>query len=186
MPNPQPSRRPNSMRHAGYDYTSAGAYFVTICTHRRNAILGQVVEHKICPTPLGEVAHQAWLDLDAHHAHIQVDASVVMPNHTHALLWILSPAAGADQGTGTQRQYGRPIAGSLSTLINAYKMMVTKRALNIGLIPAPPLWQRNFWDRIVRNEHELNTIRTYIQENPARWENDQLHPDAPPNRFNRA
>ena len=178
-------RRRNSMRYAGYDYTQPGAYFVTICAQRGQPIFGVVVDHAMQLNPLGVLAQQAWVDLAAKHAHVTVDSSVVMPNHAHALLWIVEPAIHDGLSVaGTPRQYGKPIAGSLSTLINAYKMTVTKRAIAAGLIPGPPLWQRNFWDRIVRDERELANVRHYIATNPARWLDDQLHPAAPPNRFN--
>ena len=69
-------------------------------------------------------------------------------------------------------------------IINAYKGAVTKTAMNAGLIPGPPLWHRNFYDRIVRDDRELANIQEYIRTNPARWMDDQLHPDSPPNSFN--
>ena len=178
-------RRRNSMRYAGYDYTQPGAYFVTICAYRGRSIFGTVVDQAMRLNPLGMIAQDAWPDLAKQHAHIRVDCSVVMPNHAHALLWIVETAVRDGVSVaGQPRRYGQPIAGSVSTLVNAYKMTVTKRAISAGLIPGPPLWQRNFWDRIVRDERELANIRQYIAANPARWIEDQLHPDAPPNQFN--
>ena len=74
----------------------------------------------------------------------------------------------------------------MSTLIGAYKGAVTQNAVNQGLIPQDKLWQRGFWDSIVRGEQDLHRIRDYISTNPARWIDDQLHPNALPNRYNRA
>ena len=78
-----------------------------------------------------------------------------------------------------QRRFARPVAGSLSTLIGTYKAEVSRRAKRVGLAPAGPMWQRNFWDRIVRDERELGQVRNYILTNPERWALDCLHPNAP-------
>ncbi|HXF63063.1 MAG TPA: hypothetical protein VNK95_15670 [Caldilineaceae bacterium] len=91
----------------------------------------------------------------------------------------------AERGQFGVRRFGAPLAGSLSTIIGSYKAAVTRTAHKAQLISAPPLWHGRFWDRIVRNDAELARIRAYIESNPARWQADQLHPQAPPNRFNR-
>jgi len=82
------------------------------------------------------------------------------------------------------RAFGGSIGGSVSSIIGSYKAAVTREATRCGLIPGPPMWHGRFWDRIVRDEQELGRIREYIRLNPARWIEDQLHPAAPPNRFN--
>lgn len=85
-----------------------------------------------------------------------------------------------------ERQFGKPIAHSLSAVVGAYKAAVTRRA-NRQLDPPPrPFWQRNFYEHIIRNERALNAIRQYIYDNPAVWPEDSLHPAAPPNKFNRS
>lgn len=173
-------RRRNSLRHSHHDYTRPGAYFITICAHKGISIFGRIVDAAVDLNPLGQIAHQAWLDLPSRHHHIDVDPFVIMPNHVHALIWIRVEGP----TTGTAREFGKAVAGSISTLVNAYKVAVTKTAINAGLIPGPPLWQGNFYDRIVRDERELANIQEYIRTNPARWLDDQLHPDAPPNSFN--
>lgn len=173
-------QRRNSLRHPHYDYTETGAYFITICAHKGISIFGRIVDTTMQLNPLGHIAHQAWLDLPSRHPHIGVEPFVIMPNHVHALVWILTEIV----TKGSAREYGKPIAGSISTVVNAYKVSVTKLAISAGLIPGPPLWQRNFYDRIVRDERELANIQEYIRTNPARWLGDQLHPDAPPNSFN--
>jgi putative transposase len=87
--------------------------------------------------------------------------------------------------TPAQRRFGTPLAGSVASLIGAYKAAVTRSGRLKGLLPPTrPLWQGRFWDRVIRDESELHTIRDYIRTNPARWLADQLHPDAPPNQFN--
>ena len=173
-------RRRNSLRHPDHDYTRPGAYFITICAYKGNALFGQIVDGVMQLNPLGQIAHQAWVDLPKRHPQISVDPFVIMPNHGHAVISILAETGKA----GIPRQYAKPVAGSISTVVNAYKVSVTKLAIHAGLIPGPPLWQRNFYDHIVRTDQELANIREYIRTNPARWLADQLHPDAPPNMFN--
>ena len=180
-------RRRNSLRYAGYDYTRAGAYFVTFCAHRGRSIFGWINEEAVMIlNPLGQIAHTAWLDFAENHPEIEIDIFIVMPNHVHVLLWILAPTNPADKPpSDKERAFGDAIAGSLSTLIGAYKGGVTQKAKNTGVFAGSPLWQRNFHDHIVRSEEELQRIRKYIRTNPLRWKEDQLHPDAPPNQFNR-
>lgn len=171
-------RRPNSMRHANHDYTAPGAYFITICVHDRRPLFGQIIDGAMRQNALGAIAHHCWPSVIDHHPHAQADAFIVMPNHVHALLLIL-PQAG-QQPDPEQRQFARPVAGSVSTLVGTYKAQVSRRARRAGLAPPGKLWQRNFWDRIVRSERELENMRNYITTNPLRWDADRLHPDAPP------
>jgi len=175
------------LRHEQYDYTQPGAYFVTFCAHRGCCLFGQVDDNgAMNRNPLGEIAHSAWLGFAQNHPEIDIDCLVVMPNHIHVLLWILALVDGKIvQATSQKRAFGDAIAGSLSTLIGAYKGGVTQKAKKTGIFTGSPLWQRNFYDRIVRGEEELARIREYIRTNPQRWKEDKLHPDAPPNEFNR-
>ncbi len=166
------------MRHIDHDYTAPGAYFVTICAHDRQMLFGQIVEGVMVLSPLGVLVQECLPHVSKNPAVVRLDIFVVMPNHVHILLWIL--AQPEDQSMNTQRQFAKPIVGSLSTIIGTYKAEVSRRARRAGLAPAGPFWQRNFWDRIVRNQRELNNIRNYIQTNPLRWDVDHLHPAAPP------
>ncbi len=115
----------------------------------------------------------------------RLDASIVMPDHVHVLLWLLAdPSQPWPEQPTKARAFGDAIVGSLSTLIGSYKSSVTQRAKTQALLPAAPFWQDNFYDHIVRGEQELQRIRDYMHSNPARWLADQLHPDAAPNQFN--
>lgn len=182
---PQGYRRRNSLRHPKYDYTNTGAYFVTICAHQGRSLFGQVTEQSMILNQLGQIAHAAWHEFADRHPETMLDRFVIMPNHVHVLLWLTQPPTVDNQQVeDKKRKFGDAIAGSLSTLIGVYKGAVTQKAGHQKLIPNPPLWQRNFYDRIVRNDTELQRIRHYIETNPARWHEDQLHPAAPPNQFN--
>ena len=171
-------RRRNTLRYVGYDYTNAGAYFVTFRVHRSQHLFGEVVNGVMVLSPLGRIADQCWAEFAERHTDARVDVHVIMPNHGHVLLWVLGPP---DSGApGKTRKFGDAIAGSLSSLIGAYKSGVTQQALNRGLIAATPLWQRNFYDHIVRGDAELERIREYIRQNPARWQRGrEVGPEEP-------
>lgn len=176
--------RRNSMRHPGHDYTQSGAYFITICAHQGRPIFGHIDGTEMVLNPMGEIADHSWQQLTASHSYLSVHPTVVMPNHLHALVH-LHPHHQETSRPPIQRAYGQPIPGSISTLVGVYKSMVTKRAMQCGLIPGPPVWHRNFWDHIVQDEEALARIQAYIRDNPARWADDQLHPKAAPNQFKR-
>lgn len=183
---PHGYRRNNSMRHPQFDYTSAGAYFVTICVSQRVCLFGSITDGVMCLNELGRIASETWPVLAEHHTDFVLDASVVMPNHVHALLWLRRPEDGQPSIVSTpQRRFGGRAAGSLSVLVGAYKSAITQQARRRRLLPAPVLWQRNFYDNIVRDDDVLAQVREYIRQNPARWCQDLLHPAAAPNRFNR-
>ncbi len=180
-------RRRNTLRYAGYDYTMPGAYFVTICERYGRCVFGEIVEQTMVLNPLGKIAENCLTEFANRHPEIALDAVVVMPNHLHLLLW-LAPDPEQVDGEPTppkERRFGDAVANSLSVLIGGYKGSVTQKARNQGLILKSALWQNNFHDHIVRSDQELERIRSYIHANPARWLEDQLHPDAPSNRFNR-
>jgi len=183
---PQGYRRRNSLRHVSFDYSQPAAYFVTICCHKGQTLFGRIRDGTMLLNPLGEIADRVWHEFAERHPETELDAFVVMPNHVHVLLWILPSAdATAANAPKKERQFGDAIAGSLSTLIGGYKSAVTQKAKLAGLVPGAQLWQRNFYDHIVRSEPALLRIRAYIHDNPARWHEDKLHPDHPPNEYNR-
>jgi REP element-mobilizing transposase RayT len=175
------------MRHSGHDYTQPGAYFVTICVDQGRSAFGQVVDRVMLLNPLGILAQTAWEEFPQRNPDVDVDTYVVMPNHVHVLLWLTQNQESDNRLPSIRsRRFGDDIRGSLSTLIGAYKGSVTRRSHNAGLIPTASLWQRNFYDHVVRSEADAQRIRDYIRNNPVRWMDDQLHPNALSNRFNRA
>lgn len=179
--NPFPKRK--TKRYQGYDYTSPGTYAITICTHKGRPIFGKIVDGEMLLNPLGRIADKSCRAFDERHHRIRVDAYVIMPNHVHILFTILERHPKA-QTIFKERAFGDSIAGSVSTYIGGYKGSVTKNAKNRFLISGLPLWQKLFWDRIVRDDIEFERQRNYIETNPQRWLRDQLHPQSPPNKFN--
>ena len=151
-----------SIRLRGYDYTWAGVYFVTICTHEKRCLLGEIVEGEMCLNEAGRLAAEALASLPERFPSLKVDCSVVMPNHAHAILCLGGPLDSL------------PVA--LGEIVRSWKAK-SARAIRLG--PDPSFgWQRNYYERILRDEEESDQVRRYIAENPLRWQEDENHPVA--------
>jgi len=172
-----------SIRLSGYDYSQNGAYFVTVCTKNRECLLGEIVGGKMELHIAGECVVRCWNEVPEHFPHVDLDTFVVMPNHIHGVL-----AIAGDRGTANRRgtacraptieRFGQPVPGSIPTVIRAFKSAVTKRINEMRQMPGEPLWQRNYYEHVIRNEDELNRIRQYIIDNPAKWDMDKENPHA--------
>jgi putative transposase len=154
-----------SIRLQGYDYSQAGAYFVTICTQNRECLFGDIVNGGMRLNEAGRVVESVWDGLPGHYAHVELDAMVIMPNHFHGII-VLAPTPAA-------------VRHGLSEIVRALKTFSSRRINEMRQSTGAKLWQRNYWEHIVRNEPELNRIREYIHNNPAQWELDKLHPNNP-------
>jgi putative transposase len=172
-----------SIRVQGYDYSQAGAYFVTICTQNRKCLFGEIADGRMVVNHAGRIVDQCWYDIPSHFPHIALDQYVVMPNHLHGII-VISEGRGTAccRGTAcrapttTEEQFGHPVVGSVPTIIRSFKSAATKRINEIRNTPGAKLWQRNFYERIIRNDDELNRIREYIANNPLQWEMDRENP----------
>ena len=133
-------------------------------------------------SPIGKTAQEYWLQIPKHFNHVELDEYVIMPNHIHGIIIINDNRRGDDTRRDTAcrvptNQFGKPVRGSLSTIIRSYKSAVTKRINELRNTPGTKLWQRNFYEQIIRNDHELYEIRKYIINNPAQWQLDSEYPD---------
>jgi putative transposase len=173
--------RVEAARLRGWDYTSAGWYFVTICTHNRECVFGRVVDGDVELSPLGEIACQYWVEIPAHNPGVEIDVFTIMPNHTHGIIVIPERPVETFHGTslhGTSLPSDpmsaiSPKAGSLSATVRSYKSAVTRWAGLNGYDSFA--WQSRFHDHIIRDEPELNRIRRYIHDNPLKWTLDDLY-----------
>jgi len=157
-----------SLRLQNFDYTQDGVYFVTICTHRLAQKFGRVVDGKLALNDLGTLVAEEWQKTAEIRPTVEVDLYVVMPNHIHGILFISqSRRARQSLGNATIR------ANSLGSIIAQFKSVVTKRSRRLAITPNLPIWKRNYYDHIVRNEKDLDRIRQYIVANPARWSEDR-------------
>ena len=162
----------HSIRLTGYDYTQAGAYFVTIVTQGREPVFDNVV--------LQGIAESFWLRLPQRFSHVSLDEWVVMPNHLHGILVISQDGPIPDPilPAGGVPPAGAPI-GSLGAIIGAYKSTTTQRINRIRDMSGRQVWQRNYYERIIRSDAELDAIRRYIRDNPLNWPHDEHHPHTP-------
>lgn len=182
-----------SARLKNWDYSSNAAYFITICTKDRMPYFGEVVNGEMHLSEIGQLAHRFWAEIPQHFPFVQLDAFVIMPNHTHGIIIIDNPdhiphnvetlqcnvSTGDDDDMNTdkksaniQMQKISPKSGSISTIIRSFKSVTTKHAREIH---ADFEWQSRFHDHIIRDEKSFHTIRQYIIDNPLKWQDDKFY-----------
>ncbi|MBI1820712.1 MAG: transposase [Nitrospirae bacterium] len=185
--NPDIHKR-HSLRLKGFDYAQTGAYFITICTQNRECLFGKVVNDQRHLNDAGEMILTSWNELPRHYPGVDVDQFVVMPNHVHGII-ILTVGAGprACPELHIKKRQPEEISPalsllSLSDIIQRFKSLTTTHYLQ-GVIQTgwPPfhkkLWQRNYYEHVIRNEESLNRIRQYIHDNPLNWNIDEENPE---------
>jgi REP-associated tyrosine transposase len=151
-----------SLRLAGFDYRTPGAYFVTICTWRKRSLLGQVQGRKVRLSPAGQIVEEEWLRTAENRQYVDLDAHTVMPNHVHGLIIIRE-----------HRFSGGPCSPSLrhtlSAIVGGFKAAASRRIGIAEAVHRGPIWQRSYYERVIRDSRELRAVRQYIVNNPARW-----------------
>lgn len=173
-----PQRR--SIRLRDYDYARNGAYFVTICSNQRHCLFGEIESGSIRLSPIGEAVDAAWYELPQHTPELLLDAWVVMPNHVHGILVLPGSVTNRSLATATPRG---PNPCSLGAVIGGFKSAVGRAVNAANLSPVRPIWQRNFFERVIRDDRELDATRRYIEMNPNHWESDPDHPRYHPQRL---
>jgi len=178
-----------SIRLQGHDYSQAGVYFITICTQDRACLFGDVVNGDMRLNDAGRIVQAVWYGLPNHHSGIGLDAFVVMPNHVHGVVVIGTAFVGAIHESPLQKQPLPTQSGPahiadrrrmlLSKIIGRFKMVSAKQINVLRETPGIPVWQRNYYEHVIRNEDYLNHIRQYILDNPLRWDLDRENPVAP-------
>jgi putative transposase len=179
--NPEIHHR-RSIRLKGYDYTQPGAYFITICTYQRMHVFGEIVNGEMILNDAGKIARDEWFKTAELRSYVKLyeDEFVIMPNHGHGIIWI------EDENVGALPRNAQPLRveqrsaptktvqpRSLGAIVRAYKSAVT-HAINASENQrGAVLWQRNYYDHIIRNDRELNNIRWYIVNNPLNWQLDR-------------
>jgi Transposase IS200 like. len=171
--------RIESARLKGYDYSSSGEYFVTICAGGMIEYFGNVVNGEIKRNDVGEIAHQMWMEIPNHNKNVMTDEFIIMPNHVHGIIVLCENDHGRDAinrvSTGGTTKSKNPMLmrQSLPYIIRQYKGRVS---FEIHKTNSEFSWQSRFYDHIIRDEKGLNAIREYIHNNPAQWEYDRNDP----------
>lgn len=167
-----------SIRLKGYDYTQAGAYFITICSHHREHIFGEIVNGEMKLNSWGEIVRAEWFKTAALRPYVELydDEFVVMPNHGHGIIWLIENV-GARRRRAPMEQFRKPVSGSIPTIIRAYKSAVTYAINKLGNSRGSVIWQRNYYEHVIRNDRELDLITKYIEYNPLNWQLDRDNPE---------
>ena len=176
-----------SIRLKGYSYSQDGVYFVTVCTENRECLLGEIKNSEMILNEYGEITKFTWSDLINHNKNISLDYFVIMPNHVHGIVMIMDNENHVGAGSKPApikfaliKRAGlepAPTQNGLSEIVRQFKTFSAKRINTLRNTPAIPVWQRNFYDHIIRNEDELIRIREYIENNPIKWDLDKNNPE---------
>jgi putative transposase len=172
MSDPKNDRR--SIRLKNYDYSKPGYYFLTICSFQKKFIFGNIEEGRVLLGPVGNFIEKCWTDIPKHFTGTGLDHFVVMPNHFHGILVIdrfrtgeacLAPTRDSKQKIG------------LAHIVGSFKSAVSKMVKDMNGRRGDPVWQRNYYEHVIRDEGDLNNIREYITNNPLQWALDEENPD---------
>jgi len=179
MTNEFPHRKPT--RYKDYDYSLPGYYFITICSHEMKHLFGCVNNCKMIPNDSGAIINNCWNEIPNHFKDVESDYYQLMPNHFHGIVIINSPIENAGDGLPIFKDNSQFVGNAnfafptdrtkmiLSKVVQQFKRQVTieiktKNKLN------EPVWQKSFYDHVIRNEKELYEIRKYIEQNPLKWD----------------
>jgi putative transposase len=170
-----------SIRLTGRDYSWPGTYFVTICTAERKCLLGRIEKGGMQENVLGRLVRRRWIDISREFPSVELDAFVVMPNHVHGMIHLHRRVA-ANEEERTKAEFGKPQTGSIGYLIRAFKARVTREARQTLQKQGLTIWQRNYFERVVRTGKEYEDVYRYICDNPKNWGHDEenLAAKAPP------
>jgi len=163
-----------SIRLRDYDYSLAGAYFITICTKNRECLLGDVVDGEMRVNEYGRIVETCWNEIPLHFPDTEIDQFAIMPNHVHGIIFI-SNIVGATHASPLRNTSG-PKSRSIGAIVGSFKSAVAKRINELRNTHGVPVWQRNYYDHIIRDEDNMNQIREYIINNPLKCAEDEENP----------
>jgi len=173
------ARQRHSIRLQKFDYSQNGAYFITICSYNKQCLFGRVINDEMRLSEFGQIASKCWHDITSHFSFVIPDLFVIMPNHIHGILNITDTncrgiACYAPSERKSNR-FGGVTPSSVSSIVRSYKSAVTKSLNRLHLSTGTPIWQRNYYEHVIRDEEELIRVREYIQHNPLKWDEDEYN-----------
>lgn len=170
-----------------YDYSSAGAYFVTIVAWQRECLFGEVVNGEMRLSRYGEIVQKWWNEIPIHFPNVELGPFVIMPNHVHGIIFIVERRGTASYSQGipvpndkiphlTQGGETPPLP-TLGQIVAYFKYQSTKETnLLDNTDTVAKFWQRNYYEHIIRNDKDLQNITDYIEANPFVWDEDDENP----------
>lgn len=190
--NPETHHR-RSIRIKEYDYSQEGLYFITICSFNHACLFGHIDNGDMVLTAYGKIANNEWMQTREMRNNIELHKSVIMPNHMHGIIEINDstrrgtmprariPNVTRNQGTlqraPTKEQFGKPTSNTIPTIVRGFKSSVTKQINIIRNTLGHPVWQRSYYEHIIRNKKSYNRISEYIRYNPEKWLQDKYYMD---------
>lgn len=175
-----------SVRLKGYDYSRAGAYFVMICTHNKERLFGDAADGNMMLNDFGRMVRSEWLRTIEIRKNVVLNEYVIMPNHFQGIVLITENDSGKaclatpEYHVSIKMKFGKPQSGSLPVIVGSFKSAVSRRINLMRNTSGKGVWQRNYYEHIVRNPEELHHIREYLFANPLRWHMDKENPEGIP------
>ena len=181
---PQEHQR-RSVRLKAYDYSQPGACFLTICARDGEPLFGGIENGRMQLNALGEIAKQEWVRPAVVRSNVALDDFAVIPNHLHGIVVLVDsnlPGPVFRRGDSASRPYmphqpHGPSPNSVGAIVGQFKSLTAKRINAVRETPGARVWQRNYYEHVIRNEDELHRVRQYIVDNPAQWDLDEYNPD---------
>jgi len=158
-----------NIRLQSYDYTWQGAYFVTICTHDKQNLFGIIIDHTMRLNPGGEIVDSVWKDIPLHYPEVKNDVFTIMPNHVHGIIVIQVLRRAGPRPAPTKKQ-------PLSEIVRAFKSCSSQKINERRHSQGTPVWQRGYYEHVIRSEEEFTRVGEYILFNAAKWETDRENP----------
>ena len=164
-----------SIRLKEYDYSQEGAYFVTVCTQKHYCLFGKIVDGAMLLNQFGEIVHNEWMRTAIARPNAAIDSFIVMPNHLHGIIIIneYNIRRGDPAGRPYTPMPRGPSSNSIGAMVGQFKSLATKRVHALRGTPGERVWQRNYYEHVIRNDADLNDIRQYILDNPVKWDTEE-------------
>lgn len=163
----------HSIRLPDYNYAQPGCYFITLVSEKRIDRFGEIVADQMQENLLGQMVRKEWMYLPCRFVNIELDEFIVMPNHVHGIIIVLTADTQNRIAATNNETFGQPVPGSIPTIVRTYKAVMTLRARRMLDDAKIQIWQRNYYEHVIRNDRGLEAARRYIQENPMNWAKDQ-------------
>lgn len=154
-------------RLKGYDYSSNGYYYVTVCTQDHKEIFGGIENDDMHINQYGKIIANIWVQIPRHFKNIELDKFIIMPNHIHGIIIINNPVEAGHALPSNKNTKSK----NLSIIIGSFKSAATKQINRLNQIAFK--WQRSFYDYHIRTEESLKNIRQYVMNNPVNWDTDE-------------
>jgi putative transposase len=181
----QPNERHRrSLRLKGYDYSQAGAYFVTVCAYGKECLFGEVESGLMRLNGYGEIVASEWIRSAELRLEIDCGEFVVMPNHFHGIVHIVGAYGNTPDKHEVAYSHNKGVlpyappspSRNVGAIVRGFKGAASRRINEIRNTPSAPVWQRNYYEHVIRDDADYNRIAEYVANNPQRWMDDSMHP----------